>query len=161
MVTTRPGVTLRDVTVANRDEIEALSVTAEQSQYVASVAESFQDAIDDADACPRYWGLYDGEQPVGFVMISDDIPPERTELLGPYYLWRLLIDTRFQHRGYGTAALDLVVEYVRGKGNADVLYTSHVPIEGPQSPLPFYLKYGFEPTGEIHDDEPVLALSLR
>ena len=58
-------------------------------------------------------------------MISDGIPPERLasddDLIGPYYLWRLLIDKRHQHRGYGTAVLDEIVGYLRTRPGADVL----------------------------------------
>ena len=116
---------------------------------------------DEPDACPKYWGLYDGEEPVGFVMISDNIPPERTEYLGPYFLWRLLIDTRFQGRGlrYCCARPGRRLRQAASQRRHAV----HVarPDPGPASPLRFYLKYGFVLTGEIHDDEPVLALALR
>lgn len=155
-----PSVSLREIDDANRRQIELLTVTPEQSTYVASNAQSLEEAEETPNACPRYWGLYAGEVPVGFVMISDNIPAERTEYLGPYFLWRLLIDTRYQRRGYGTAALDLVVQYLNGRPNADTLYSSHVPVDGPASPLDFYLRYGFVLTGDVHDDEPVLALSL-
>jgi diamine N-acetyltransferase len=37
------------------------------------------------------------------------------------------------------------------------LFTSFVPGDG--SPVGFYLKYGFVPTGEVFDDEPVLELA--
>ena len=52
-------------------------------------------------------------------MISDDIPQATswtptTDYVGPYFLWRLLIDHRFQGRGYGRATLDAVADYVRG-----------------------------------------------
>ncbi len=46
-----------------------------------------------------------GDEPVGFVMISDGITVVNPEYLGPYFLWRLLIDQRYQGRGYGAAAI--------------------------------------------------------
>ncbi len=109
-------------------------------------------------ACPWYRAVYADETPVGFLMLSDNIPPERTEYLGPYFLWRLLIDARSQGRGYGTAALDLAVASVRTRPNAEHLLTSYVA--GPGGPGPFYERYGFVPTGEIDDGEPVLTLAL-
>jgi diamine N-acetyltransferase len=75
-----------------------------------------------------------------------------------YYLWRMLIDGRYQGRGYGSATLDLVTEYLRGRPGADVLVTSIVPGEG--SPHGFYLNYGFEATGEWLDHEQVMRLPL-
>ena len=111
---------------------------------------------------PRYWTVNDGDTIVGFVMISDGIPAERLatdkDLVGPYFLWRLLIDRRKQRRGYGSAALDAVVEYLRTRPGADVLYTSAGQGEG--TPQPFYERYGFVPTGDIVDDEVVLRLDL-
>ena len=96
-------------------------------------------------------------------MISDDIPRETLDAdptpVGPYFLWRLLIDERHQRRGYGTATLDAVVTYVRGRPNGDALLTSAGQGEG--SPQPFYERYGFVPTGEVVEGEVVLRLDLR
>jgi diamine N-acetyltransferase len=122
----------------------------------------FEDAIEDARACPRYWSVHGGEQLVGFVMISDNIPQEvldaDDDIVGPYFLWRLLIDGPFQGRGYGRATLDAVVDYVRTRPGADALYTSCEPGDG--SPQPFYLHYGFVMTDRIADGEEVLRLDL-
>jgi aminoglycoside 2'-N-acetyltransferase I len=70
----------------------------------------------------------------------------------------LLIDTRWQGLGYGRAALDLAVDYVRTRPHAETLFTSVVSGEG--SPRGFYLKCGFRPTGDVHDGEDVLELPL-
>jgi hypothetical protein len=64
-----------------------------------------------------------------------------------------------QRRGYGTAALGLVVEYVRGRPGAAELVTSAVPGEG--SPMSFYARSGFHPTGGMLDREYVFVLPLR
>lgn len=121
-------VQLRDI-VTPADRVAALRVRAGsgQDRFVASVEESFADAVRDARACPRFWSVTDGDEVVGFVMISDGIPAERVaadpELVGPYFLWRLLIDADHQRRGYGTAVLDAIVAYLRDRPGADVLYT--------------------------------------
>ena len=86
-------------------------------------------------------------------------PPGRPVYLGPYFLWRRLIHQRLQRRGLARAALDLVVDHVRSRPGAETLFTSCVPGEG--SPLGFYLQYGFTLTGDVFDDEPVLALPLH
>jgi diamine N-acetyltransferase len=153
-----PVVSLREIAESNRPGVEGLSVTEEQSQYVASVAESLLEAAKFPDAKPWYRAVYADEEPVGFVMISDGITVDNPDYLGPYYLWRLLIDRRFQGRGYGTAALDLVVEHVRTRPDASVLLVSHVV--GPTSPLTFYQHYGFRLTGDVHESEPILELDL-
>ncbi|HVQ89063.1 MAG TPA: GNAT family N-acetyltransferase [Actinomycetes bacterium] len=153
-----PPVTLELVTDANRSTVEALGVSPRQQNFVASVSDSIKEAADTPQAMPWYRAIYADGEPVGFVMISDNIPPGDPELLGPYYLWRLLIDEQHQTEGYGTAALDEVVAYVKTRPGGDVLLTSvNLADDGP---LPFYLKYGFERTEQIHEGERVLVLKL-
>jgi diamine N-acetyltransferase len=151
-------VSLREITDANRSAVEALSVTPQQEQFVAGVRESLIEAAATPDAKPWYRAIYAGETPVGFVMISDNIAPEHPQYLGPHFLWRLLIDARWQRHGYGRAALDLIVEYLATRPGCDRLFSSFIPGDG--SPLGFYLQYGFLPTGAVFDDEPVLELLL-
>jgi diamine N-acetyltransferase len=154
-----PVVSLREITADNQSAVEALTVTEAQSEYVASVAESLVEAAETPDACPWFRAVYADDEPVGFVMLSDGITVENPDYLGPYYLWRLLIDHRHQGRGYGSAALWLAVEHVRTRADARVLLTSSTP--GPDSPVTFYLGQGFQLTGAIHTDgEPVLELDL-
>ncbi len=90
------------------------------------------------------------------------IPLERLardeDLLGPYFLWRLLIDDAAQGHGYGTAALDAVVAYLHDRPGADVLWTTSGLGEG--SPRSFYERYGFRHTGEAKWGEDVLRLDL-
>ena len=95
--------------------------------------------------------------PVGFVMIADEVgSPEYI----PHYLWKLLIDERYQRQGFGTATLDLIVEYFGGRLGVEVLNTSAA--QGDGSPITFYERYGFEQTGEVwFDDEVLLRLKLR
>jgi diamine N-acetyltransferase len=156
-------VELRDiVTDADREAVLAVRMGPGQERFVAGVEESFRDAVTYAHACPRMWAVYAGDEVVGFAMISDGIPEDRLaadhHLVGPYYLWRLLIDEGRQRRGYGTATLDALVAYVRTRPNADVLWVSSVPGDG--SPQPFYERYGFRPTDRIVDGEIVLRLDL-
>jgi len=159
-----PKVELRDI-VADDDRARAMALRTGPGQdaFVATVEQSFADALEHPEACARYWAVYDGDEPVGFAMISDNIPRQTLEadptLAGPYFLWRLLIDQRFQRRGYGTATLDAVAAYVRARPHGDALITSAG--QGQGSPQPFYERYGFVPTGEVMEDEVVLRLDLR
>ncbi len=156
-------VQLRDiVTDADRAAVLTLRRGPGQERFLGSMESHFEDAIEDAKACPRMWSVHDGEELVGFVMISDGIPAETLaaddDILGPYYLWRLLVDERFQGRGYGAATIDAIVAYLRTRPGAEVLLTSCTP--GDEGPQRFYERYGFVPTGEIKWDETVLQLDL-
>ena len=135
-----------------------------QERYLGTMISHFEDAIPDAHACPRSWSVHDADTGalVGFVMISDDVPPEtlaaRDDTVGPYFLWRLLIDHRRQGHGYGAATIDAVADYVRAKPNGQVLLTSCR--DGDGSPQPFYLHYGFTKTGIEMWGEDLLRLDL-
>jgi diamine N-acetyltransferase len=152
-------VTLREITDDNRTAVEALHVSEAQSDYVAGVAVSLLEAAETPDAKPWFRAIYADDEPVGFVMISDGITVDDPELVGPYYLWRLLVDERHQGHGYGAQALRLVVEHVRTRPDAVALLTSTVP--GPLSPTGFYLRQGFRDTGLDHQGERLLELELR
>jgi len=149
-------ISLRPITDANRQEVEALRVSPGQEQFVSNVVESLQEAAEYPGAHAIYWAIYAEETPVGFVMIADEVDsPDYT----PQFLWKLLIDERHQGQGYGKATLDQIVEYFRGRPDVDAVTTSAVPGEG--SPVTFYEQYGFVRTGEIDDGEIVLRLKIR
>ena len=69
-----------------------------------------------------------------------------------------MIDARYQKKGIGQRALELLFEHVRTRPGARVLYTSCVPGKG--SPGPFYEKIGFEYTGEEDEGELVMRRNL-
>jgi diamine N-acetyltransferase len=150
-------VSLRSIDDSNREVLEGLRVSPAQERFVSGVAESLLEAAEEPDGRALSWGVYAEETPVGFVMISDDVgSPDYIA----HYLWRLLIDERHQRRGYGTATLDLIAEYFRGRPGVEEMWTSAGQGEG--SPIRFYEGYGFEPTGEIvFDNEVLLRLRLR
>jgi diamine N-acetyltransferase len=153
--TPRRPVALRPITESNRAELEALRVSPRQERFVSSVVDSLTEAAQYPDARPITWGVYEGETPVGFVMIADEVgSPDYI----PQYLWKLLVDERYQGRGYGTATLDLIVAYFRSRPGVTVMWTSAG--EGEGGPIPFYERYGFVRTGEVHDDEVMLRLDL-
>jgi diamine N-acetyltransferase len=154
---TSPGVHLREITDDNRDAVCALRVRRDQKRFVASVASSLDDAAEEPEANPWYRAVYSGDEPVGFVMLSWNVPPGRPGVIGRYFLWRLLIDKRHQRRGIGREVLTQIIDLVRADGGTE-LFTSYEPGDG--EPWPFYQQFGFQPTGEIDDDEIVLRLTL-
>jgi diamine N-acetyltransferase len=91
-------------------------------------------------------------------MLSWNVTPEPPRIIGPWFLWKLLVDKRHQGRGYGRAAVRIVADIVRANGAAELL-TSCVP--GDFGPEQFYLRIGFTPTGELDENgEVILALNL-
>ena len=151
-------VSLRPITDANRAQVEALSVSELQQQFVSSVTDSLREAADDIGGRAIHWAIYADETPVGFVMISDDVDGPGYI---PYFLWKLLIDERHQRKGYGSATLDLIVDYFRTRPGVKVDVLSTSAGEGEGSPIGFYERYGFRQTGDIvFDYEVLLQLEL-
>ncbi len=139
-------ITLREITEDNAESVLALRVTSDQERFVASVADSLKEAAEYPHANPWFRAVYADEQPVGFVMLSWDVEPQLPEIIGPWFLWRLLIDHRHQGLGYGQEVVRQVLELVRDAGGTELL-TSHVTGKG--GPAGFYARLGFVPTGEL------------
>ena len=154
---TSPCVRLEEITDQNHDAVCALRVHPAQELFVSSVAQSLEEAAATPRARPWYRAIYSGEEPVGFVMLSWNVPPGHPGIIGPYFLWKLLIDQHHQRRGFGRAALAQVIDLIRADGATELL-TSYQPGDG--EPWPFYQRFGFQPTGEIDHGEIVLRLAL-
>jgi diamine N-acetyltransferase len=117
-------------------------------------------SIAQAHFAPEAWfrAVYDGDELVGFVMLHDptlaEAPVERE-----FFLWRLMIDHRFQARGLGRATIERLVEHVRTRPGAERLLVSHV--KGAERVGRFYAALGFRYTGHEEDGELEMALELR
>ena len=153
-----PTVTFREVTDANRAEVVAIRVAPGQERFVNSVADAMEEAVAWARAKPWYRAVYAGDEPIGFVMLSWDVEPQPPDIIGPWFLWKLIVDERHQDRGHGRQIVGMVVELIRAEGATELL-TSHVIGEG--SPAGFYAKLGFVPTGALDPNgEVILSLDL-
>ncbi len=143
-------VSLRPVTSDNLSAVMRLKVAPNQEQFVAPNTVSLAQAAYEPLAWVR--AIYAGDTAVGFVMLYDDpFTPE-------YYLWRLMMDARYQGMGFATQAMEQLIDYVLGRPDAAELRVSYVPAEG--SPQPFYAGLGFVDTGEVHEGENVMRLDL-
>jgi diamine N-acetyltransferase len=161
----RPTVELRDI--VTEDDVSAVMALRRgpgRDRYIGTMISHFEDAVEYAQACPRKWSIHDRATGglVGFAMISDNIPQDvldaDDDIVGPYFLWRLLIDLDHQGHGYGRATIDAVADYVRARPGGDALYVSSV--EGVETPMTFYEHCGFVKTGRVADGEEVLRLDL-
>jgi len=155
-MTRRPVVTLREITPANVRAVCALEVEEGQKGNVAANAVSLAEAYASHDeAWPR--AIYAGEDLVGFLMVYDPSTvanPDEPD----FFLWRLMIDRRWQRRGYGRAAVQLAIDYVRWRG-AKRLLVSHV--KHATALGAFYGSFGFAYTGREDERELYMALALR
>ena len=146
-----PIIELRELDKSNYRDILKLKVADNQTGFVASNAVSLAQALFHPQAW--YRGIYHGDTAVGFVMLELDM--EKPE----YYLWRYMIDEKFQGHGYGYEALELVSEHVKSLPKSVEFLLSYVPKDG--SPKGFYEKLGFIDTGEMEEGELIMKLEFK
>jgi diamine N-acetyltransferase len=143
-------VTLREITMDNFRDVIRLRVAESQTQFVASNMYSLAEAK--ADGVSNPFGIYAGEQLVGFIMYDINLSERRG------YISRLMVDERFQTRGYGRAAMAEVVGRLRAVSGIDDIQTSFHPEN--QAAAALYSGLGFENTGELDDGEVVVRIRL-
>lgn len=137
-----------------------LTVRSDQLDLVSNNAKTLAEAAYETGS--SVWGLWDSETLVGLMAMINpsEYPFQDYPFVDPRdgtpaaYLWRLMVGAGFQGRGYGAAALEMAFETARDWGFTRLI--AHVS-DAPHSNLPFYRRYGFEPTGLIEDGELVIA----
>lgn len=138
-------------------EICAMSETlsVEQQQSVTDNALS----IAQAHFSDQVWmrAIYVGEEPVGFIMLHLGANWEDGIDCPGVFLWRLMIAGPHQGKGYGVAAINLLIEHLRALGIPELYTSYHLGEDGPEA---FYRKFGFTPTGAHYGDEPEVVLKI-
>lgn len=139
--------TLEPVTPQNFRAVVRMELKPGQEQMVTSNAVSLaQCAIFPEPRHPRAI-CWNGE-PVGFVMATEED--------GRIWIDRLLIDRRHQGKGYGRAGLAAYVAWLIETLNPEAIHISALPDNA--DALGLYRAMGFAETGEVVEDDIVLAL---
>ena len=129
-----------------------LKVASDQSQYIASNSDSWNTAREKGNVARPFAIYCDGEM-VGFTMFAFDEDYEDPD--NRYWLWRFMIDEKLQGKGYGTAALKVIIQYFIDHGANNIRLSTK---ETNTKALSLYHKAGFHDTGEMNDGEIVLQL---
>ena len=147
-------VELRPITVENFIDAFNLKLSPEEERFVSHPIRSLAQAYVYRNQCQPF-GIYAEQRMVGYVMVIYDYDvPE-------YDIWHMMIDATMQGRGYGSDALDHVLEYIRTKPFGDsgrVALTCH---KDNAAALKLYERKGFSATGVEYDDEIELALTVE
>lgn len=106
-------VTLREINQDNREKCLSLKVTPEQLEFVANNDCSLLDAQVNMEMA-RPFANYADEEMMGFTMFAFDVLAENPS--DRYWLWRLMIDSSLQGRGYGSLALIEIINYFKENG---------------------------------------------
>lgn len=144
-------ITLEEITEDTLNDILDLVVAENQVKSVAPNAVSIAQAHFSHNAWFR--AIYVDAVPVGFVMLFlDASKPE-------YIIKRFMIDHKHQGKGYGTAALEQIIDFVTSLPEAYELLLSYLPEEN--NPSGFFAKHGFVDTDETMDGERVMRKPLE
>ena len=159
---------LEKVTYDNIEELMELNIFESQYPFVADNTESLAEAylaVMSGEAYAWPFAIYDDETLVGFLMIGYNEAalegPDAPKVLKENYsLWRLMIDKRYQKRGYGREAIRLALDFVRTWpcGEAEYCEVSYQPENEVAARL--YRSFGFVENGEKDGDETVAVLKL-
>jgi len=143
-------VTLQKITRDNWEECIDLKVSKDQQGFIASNLYS----LAEVQFLPNFEAsaIYAADKMVGFTMYGLDEDDDN------YWIYRIMIDEKYQANGYGTKALLQVIENIKVKPNAKEIIIGYNPdnIEAERT----YLRAGFQPNGVAPWGEKIVRLKL-
>ena len=157
---------LRKINRNNVAEILKLEVFDNQKSFVATNTNSIIEAyiaITENNHVFTF-GIYKDETPFGFLMIGFDVNSDDEGApkiaKGNYNIWRLMIDRKFQGKGFGKKAMDLALEFINTfpSGTAKYCWLSYESDNNVAREL--YKSVGFVETDEKDGEEIVAILEL-
>ena len=122
-----------------------------QDRFVSDPVRSLAQAYVYRDQCQPF-GIYADNTMVGYVTVIYDYDLEE------YDIWHMMIDCSWQGHGYGSAALDRVVDYIRTKPFGTSARIALTCNRDNGRALALYERKGFRPTGVEDGDEMELVL---
>ena len=147
-------ITLKRIDEDNFVDAFRLELGEHQNRFVSHPIRSLAQAYVYYHQCTPF-GIFLEETMVGYVMVIYDYD------LDEYNIWHMMIDKKFQGRGYGEAAMEACLDYIATKpfgASNRVVLTCH---KENFAALALYHKFGFVETGNHDDEEIELALELN
>lgn len=147
------NICIKPISEENFIDVFNLKLSKEQEAFVSHPIRSLAQAYVYRTQCQPF-GIYADEKVVGYVMaIYDYDIPE-------YDIWHMMIDESQQGKGYGKAALKLLLDYIKDKPFGDSDRVALTCNKDNTVALELYKSMGFELTGNSDEDEVELALYL-
>lgn len=129
-----------------------LRVSSQQEKYVANSTTLLARAY-----AYRYLGsvayvIYEDELPVGMALYYD------CPQLNAYNFSQLFIDERYQGKGYGKEATQLIIDRMKEERRFEKIVLCYV--EGNEGARVLFESLGFKHTGDVDEDEITMALMI-
>lgn len=141
-------IVLKEIDRHNFFDVIKLKVSDEQTKFVATNMFS----LAQAKAFPECecLAIYHHDELVGFTMYCMDHEDQE------YWIYRLMIDAKYQSKGYGKAAMEFVIKKIKEDTQHRVIYISFEPENVWAQQL--YEQLGFIADGRVIDGEVVYKL---
>lgn len=136
------GIKIKGIDEYNIKEVKKVSVKENQQSFIETVEECMEEAKIYEQWCPV--AVYNNKTIVGFAMYGAF--GENPDV----WIDRIIIDGRYQGKGFGKLAMKELIEIVTEKYNVNIVYLSFVDSNGIARKL--YEELGFKFTGE-YDSE--------
>ena len=147
-------VELRAITEENFIDAFNLKLAEGKERFVSHPIRSLAQAYVYRSQCQPF-GIYADGNMVGYVMVIYDYDvPE-------YDIWHMMIDAAQQGRGYGSDALDRVIDYIRTKPFGDTGRIALTCNKENAVARRLYESRGFTATGNEDEDEIELVLTVQ
>ncbi|MBQ4579556.1 MAG: GNAT family N-acetyltransferase [Clostridia bacterium] len=147
-------VELRAITEENFVDAFNLRLASGQERFVSHPIRSLAQAYVYRDQCQPF-GIYAAGKMIGYVMVIYDYDvPE-------YDIWHMMIDKEEQGRGYGSEALDLVIEYIMTKPFGDSSRVALTCNKLNSIARKLYENKGFSATGNEDEEEIELVMTVK
>ena len=142
-------ITLKEITKDNFWDCIELTVSKDQEDFVTSNAISIAQSKVQPECIPL--AIYHPDIMVGFVMYCLDVDDNE------YWIYRFMIDEKYQNMGYGTQALEQVIERIKeDKTHHNIFVGAH---RDGEVAINLYKNFGFEFNGQIFGHEHVMVLT--
>ncbi|MGL4990572.1 MAG: GNAT family N-acetyltransferase [Sarcina sp.] len=144
---------LEPISEINFNDCLALEVNDNQKEYIVSNEFSLTEALEHPYIA-RPFLIYNDSTAIGFTMLAFD---DSLKLNDRFWIWRFMIDKKFQSKGLGKIALKKIIAYfIKNQATVITLSTKENNIQA----LKLYESLGFFKTGELNDEEIILRLFL-
>lgn len=138
----------KDITADNFWDVIELSVSKEQVDFVTTNAVSIAQSKVQPECIPL--AVYDDDILLGFVMYCID------EDDGEYWIYRMMIDEKYQSKGYGKFTLQKLLEIIKqDKTRSKVFLGVH---KESSFAVKLYESFGFKFNGQVFGSEHIMRL---
>ena len=135
------NISLREINRENYRTIAGLQVKEDRAQFLDSIPWSLAQAKYEPELVPL--GIYDDETPIGFAIYRDG---DYGAYGWAWSIWGIMIDYRHQGRGYGRAAMQLLLARLRALSTTHMgIFIAFLPENTAAHNL--YRSLGFENSG--------------